>query len=116
MDNDKIKEDGRLPEMSEEIEKYLQALILEKGVKTLPGHVLASIMYDLYVRFIDYLFINVAKAMPKEKFNEFEDLLDEETDQAKIESYIKENVDYKKVMDETFTEFRETFLSTKQTK
>lgn len=108
--NENEQKTDKLPEVAPEIRKYLESLIVDKGIDNLPGDVLADVMYDLYVRFVDYLMINVSKAMPEDKYAEFEEMTMQETNKTKVETFIKENIDYQKVMDETFAEFRDIFL------
>ncbi|OQA04728.1 MAG: hypothetical protein BWY68_00153 [bacterium ADurb.Bin400] len=103
-------EGNGLPEIAPEIRRYLQALIIEKGIDNLPEDILAEVMYDMYVRFADYLIVNVSKALPEGKFYEFEEMMERGEPQTVIQAFIRDNTDYKKVMDETFSEFRETFL------
>lgn len=110
MDEDDKNQAPRIPEISPEIRKYLQSLLIEGGSDILPGDIQADILYDLYVRFIDYLMANVAKALPEEKYYEFQEMLETEVSQAKIEEYIKANIDYSRVMRETFDEFRKIYL------
>ena len=96
--------------ISPEVKKYLQALIIEKGADKLQGEIQAQIMADLFDRFSDYLLVNYATAMEKEKYYQFEEMLSTGSAPSEIEAFIRENTDSAKVTDETMTEFREIFL------
>lgn len=100
---------GQIPQ---EIMNYLTLLIQESKADILPGQIQAKIMMDLYKRLNDYLLININNALQDEKKNEFEDLLENNAEQAKINDFVKANCDYGTVVKSTLDEFRKDYLKT----
>jgi len=99
-----------VPEMTPEVKLYLQSLMREKKIDTLPPKLQAEMLLDLYVRYMDYLLVNTAMSLEGKKRDEFNELLDTGAPQEDVNKFIKKEVDYAKVARKTNQEFREIFL------
>ena len=99
-----------IPEITPEVKVYLQSLMREKKLDTLPSKLQSEMILDLYVRYLDYLLVNIATSLKEDKREKFDDLLDTGAPQEEIDKFIKAEVDYGKVAKETNQEFRDIFL------
>lgn len=89
---------------------FLQSLLMEKGLDSLPGNIQGDMLYDLYLRYNDFLIVSFLKGMDQKARDDFNDLLEKKASEKEIEEFLKERTDYQKIAEETTKEFKQIYL------
>lgn len=97
-----------------EILVFLQSLLMEKGLDDLPGNIQGDIIYDLYLRYNDFLIASFLQNMDEATRNEFNDLVAKEPKEKELEEFLKSKTDYQKIVEDTTNEFRNIYLGNEQ--
>lgn len=105
-----MKQEPNKKEVPKEILVFLQSLLIDKGLDNLPGNIQGDILYDLYLRYNDFLIASFLREMNEETSKKFNDLLEKEPKEKEIEEFFKTNLDYKKIVEDTTNEFRDIYL------
>lgn len=96
------------------ISKFISDIIDAKGYKTLDSDVRRQLEQDLKNRLIDQINRAVLEALPENKIDGFNDLLDRGASQQEVQQYIAtSSVDTKKITLETMLRFRSLYLGDK---
>lgn len=96
------------------ISKFISDIIDAKGYKTLDSDVRRQLEQDLKNRLIDQINRAVLEALPENKIDGFNDLLDRGASQQEVQQYIATSgVDTKKITLETMLRFRSLYLGDK---
>ena len=96
------------------LSKFINDLIDAKGYKTLDSDVRRQLEQDLKNRLIDQIDRAVLEALPENKIEGFNDLLDRNASQQEVQQYIANSgVDTKKITLETMLRFRSLYLGDK---
>lgn len=96
------------------ISKFISDIIDAKGYKTLDSDVRRQLEQDLKNRLIDQINRAVIGALPENKIDGFNDLLDRGASQQEVQQYIATSgVDTKKITLETMLRFRSLYLGDK---
>lgn len=96
------------------LSKFINDLIDAKGYKTLDSDVRRQLEQDLKNRLIDQINRAVLEALPENKIDGFNDLLDRGASQQEVQQYIATSgVDTKKITLETMLRFRSLYLGDK---
>ena len=96
------------------LSKFINDLIDAKGYKTLDSDVRRQLEQDLKNRLIDQIDRTVLEALPENKIDGFNDLLDRGASQQEVQQYIANSgVDTKKITLETMLRFRSLYLGDK---
>lgn len=96
------------------LSKFINDLIDAKGYKTLDSDVRRQLEQDLKNRLIDQIDRTVLEALPENKIDGFNDLLDRGASQQEVQQYIANSgVDTKKITLETMLCFRSLYLGDK---
>ena len=96
------------------LSKFINDLIDAKGYKTLDSDVRWQLEQDLKNRLIDQINRAVLEALPENKIDGFNDLLDRGASQQEVQQYIATSgVDTKKITLETMLRFRSLYLGDK---
>lgn len=97
-----------------EVSKFLRLLMIEKGNDKLPANIQADIMYDLYVRYNNFLTVGFLREMDPETEDEFGKLIEEKATEKEIDTFLRSRIDYSKVVKEVTADFRNIFLGNKK--
>ena len=93
------------------LSKFISDIIDAKGYKTLDSDVRRQLEQDLKNRLIDQINRAVLEALPENKIDGFNDLLDRNASQQEVQQYIANSgVDTKKITLETMLRFRSLYL------
>ena len=96
------------------ISKFISGIIDAKGYKTLDSDVRRQLEQDLKNRLLDQIDRAVLEALPENKIDGFNDLLDRGASQQEVQQYIATSgVDTKKITLETMLRFRSLYLGDK---
>lgn len=96
------------------LSKFISDIIDAKGYKTLDSDVRRQLEQDLKNRLIDQINRAVLEALPENKIDGFNDLLDRGASQQEVQQYIATSgVDAKKITLETMLRFRSLYLGDK---
>ena len=96
------------------LSKFISDIIDAKGYKTLDSDVRRQLEQDLKNRLIDQIDRAVLEALPENKIDGFNDLLDRNASQQEVQQYIANSgVDTKKITLETMLRFRSLYLGDK---
>lgn len=96
------------------ISKFISDIIDAKGYKTLDSDVRRQLEQDLKNRLLDQIDRAVLEALPENKIDGFNDLLDRNASQQEVQQYIATSgVDTKKITLETMLRFRSLYLGDK---
>lgn len=96
------------------LSKFINDIIDAKGYKTLDGDVRRQLEQDLKNRLLDQIDRAVLGALPENKIDGFNDLLDRNASQQEVQQYIANSgVDTKKITLETMLRFRSLYLGVK---
>ena len=96
------------------ISKFISDIIDAKGYKTLDSDVRRQLEQDLKNRLLDQIDGAVLEALPENKIDGFNDLLDRGASQQEVQQYIATSgVDTKKITLETMLRFRSLYLGDK---
>lgn len=96
------------------ISKFISDIIDAKGYKTLDSDVRRQLEQDLKNRLLDQIDRAVLEALPENKIDGFNDLLDRGASQQEVQQYIATSgVDTKKITLETMLRFRSLYLGGK---
>lgn len=96
------------------LSKFISDIIDAKGYKTLDSDVRRQLEQDLKNRLIDQINRAVLEALPENKIDGFNDLLDRGASQQEVQQYIATSgVDTKKITLETMLRFRSLYLGDK---
>lgn len=96
------------------LSKFINDIIDAKGYKTLDGDVRRQLEQDLKNRLLDQIDRAVLRALPENKIDGFNDLLDRNASQQEVQQYIANSgVDTKKITLETMLRFRSLYLGVK---
>jgi hypothetical protein len=96
------------------ISKFISDIIDAKGYKTLDSDVRRQLEQDLKNRLLDQIDRAVLEALPENKIDGFNDLLDRNASQQEVQQYIANSgVDTKKITLETMLRFRSLYLGDK---
>lgn len=96
------------------ISKFISDIIDAKGYKTLDSDVRRQLEQDLKNRLLDQIDRAVLGALPENKIDGFNDLLDRGASQQEVQQYIATSgVDTKKITLETMLRFRSLYLGDK---
>jgi len=96
------------------ISKFISDIIDAKGYKTLDSDVRRQLEQDLKNRLLDQIDRAVLEALPENKIDGFNDLLDHNASQQEVQQYIANSgVDTKKITLETMLRFRSLYLGDK---
>lgn len=96
------------------ISKFISDIIDAKGYKTLDSDVRQQLEQDLKNRLLDQIDRAVLEALPENKIDGFNDLLDRGASQQEVQQYIATSgVDTKKITLETMLRFRSLYLGDK---
>ena len=94
--------------------KFINDIIDAKNFKTLDSDVRRQLEQDLKNRLLDQIDRAVLGALPENKIDGFNDLLDRNTSQQEVQQYIANSgVDTKKITLETMLRFRYLYLGDK---
>lgn len=96
------------------LSKFISDIIDAKGYKTLDSDVRRQLEQDLKNRLLDQIDRAVLRALPENKIDGFNDLLDRNASQQEVQQYIANSgVDTKKITLETMLRFRSLYLGVK---
>ena len=96
------------------LSKFMSDIIDAKGYKTLDSDVRRQLEQDLKNRLLDQIDRAVLEALPENKIDGFNDLLDRGASQQEVQQYIATSgVDTKKITLETMLRFRSLYLGDK---
>lgn len=96
------------------ISKFISDIIDAKGYKTLDSDVRRQLEQDLKNRLLDQIDRAVLEALPENKIDGFNDLLDRGASQQEVQQYIANSgVDTKKITLEAMLRFRSLYLGDK---
>lgn len=96
------------------LSKFISDIIDAKGYKTLDSDVRRQLEQDLKNRLLDQIDRAVLEALPENKIDGFNDLLDRNASQQEVQQYIANSgVDTKKITLETMLRFRSLYLGDK---
>ncbi len=96
------------------ISKFISDIIDAKGYKTLDSDVRRQLEQDLKNRLLDQIDRAVLEALPENKIDGFNNLLDRGASQQEVQQYIATSgVDTKKITLETMLRFRSLYLGDK---
>ena len=96
------------------LSKFISEIIDAKGYKTLDSDVRRQLEQDLKNRLLDQIDRAVLEALPENKIDGFNDLLDRNASQQEVQQYIANSgVDTKKITLETMLRFRSLYLGVK---
>lgn len=96
------------------LSKFINDIIDAKNFKTLDSDVRQQLEQDLKNRLLDQIDRVVLGALPENKIDGFNDLLDRNASQQEIQQYIANSgVDTKKITLETMLRFRSLYLGVK---
>lgn len=96
------------------LSKFINDIIDAKGYKTLDGDVRRQLEQDLKNRLLDQIDRAVLRALPENKIDGFNDLLDRNASQQEVQQYIANSGVYtKKITLETMLRFRSLYLGDK---
>ena len=96
------------------LSKFISDIIDAKGYKTLDSDVRRQLEQDLKNRLLDQIDRAVLEALPENKIDGFNDLLDRGASQQEVQQYIATSgVDTKKITLETMLRFRSLYLGDK---
>ena len=96
------------------LSKFINDIIDAKNFKTLDSDVRRQLEQDLKNRLLDQIDRAVLGALPENKIDGFNDLLDRNASQQEIQQYIANSgVDTKKITLETMLRFRSLYLGVK---
>ena len=96
------------------LSKFINDIIDAKNFKTLDSEVRQQLEQDLKNRLLDQIDRAVLGALPENKIDGFNDLLDRNASQQEVQQYIANSgVDTKKITLETMLRFRSLYLGVK---
>lgn len=96
------------------LSKFINDIIDAKNFKTLDGDVRRQLEQDLKNKLLDQIDRAVLGALPENKIDGFNDLLDRNASQQEVQQYIANSgVDTKKITLETMLRFRSLYLGVK---
>ena len=96
------------------LSNFINDIIDAKNFKTLDSDVRQQLEQDLKNRLLDQIDRAVLGALPENKIDGFNDLLDRNASQQEIQQYIANSgVDTKKITLETMLRFRSLYLGVK---
>lgn len=96
------------------LSKFINDIIDAKNFKTLDGDVRRQLEQDLKNRLLDQIDRAVLEAVPEDKIDGLNDLLDRDASQQEVQQYIANSgVDTKKITLETMLRFRSLYLGVK---
>ena len=96
------------------LSKFINDIIDAKGYKTLDGDVRRQLEQDLKNRLLDQIDRAVLGALPENKIDGFNELLDRDASKQEIQQYVATSgVDTKKITLETMLRFRSLYLGDK---
>lgn len=96
------------------LSKFINDIIDAKNFKTLDSDVRRQLEQDLKNRLLDQIDRAVLGALPENKIDGFNDLLDRNASQQEVQQYIANSgVDTKKITLETMLRFRSLYLGVK---
>ena len=96
------------------LSKFINDIIDAKNFKTLDSDVRQQLEQDLKNRLLDQIDRAVLGALPENKIDGFNDLLDRNASQQEVQQYIANSgVDTKKITLETMLRFRSLYLGVK---
>ncbi len=96
------------------LSKFINDIIDAKNFKTLDSDVRRQLEQDLKNRLLDQIDRAVLRALPENKIDGFNDLLDRNASQQEVQQYIANSgVDTKKITLETMLRFRSLYLGVK---
>ena len=89
---------------------FIDRLVEEKGLTNLDTETLNEVKADLSKRLERRIDAEVLRAMPPDKLEEFDRLLDQDSDEA-LQSFCQQNIkDYDQVIASALLGFRNTYL------
>lgn len=90
---------------------FLELLLEKAGMSDLPEDILANMLADLYVRFINFTMTNIVSSLTKEQVIEFEEFLSKNPDEYDVEYYLKNNLsNFPELIQNNMKEFEKTYL------
>ena len=96
------------------LSKFINDIIDAKNFKTLDSEVRQQLEQDLKNKLLDKIDRAVLGALPENKIDGFNDLLDRNASQQEVQQYIANSgVDTKKITLETMLRFRSLYLGVK---
>lgn len=96
------------------LSKFINDIIDAKNFKTLNSDIRRQLEQDLKNRLLDQIDRAVLGALPENKIDGFNDLLDRNASQREVQQYIANSgVDTKKITLETMLRFRSLYLGVK---
>lgn len=96
------------------LSKFISDIIDAKGYKTLDSDVRRQLEQDLKNRLLDQIDRAVLRALPENKIDGFNELLDRDASKQEIQQYVATSgVDTKKITLETMLRFRSLYLGDK---
>lgn len=96
------------------LSKFINDIIDAKNFKTLDGDVRQQLEKDLKNRLLDQIDRAVLGALPENKIDGFNELLDRDASKQEIQQYVATSgVDMKKITLETMLRFRSLYLGDK---
>lgn len=96
------------------LSKFINDIIDAKNFKTLDSDFRHQLEQDLKNRLLDQIDRAVLRALPENKIDGFNDLLDSNASQQEVQQYIANSgVDTKKITLETMLRFRSLYLGDK---
>lgn len=96
------------------LSKFINDIIDAKNFKTLDGDVRQQLEQDMKNRLLDQIDRAVLGALPENKIDGFNELLDRDASKQEIQQYVATSgVDTKKITLETMLRFRSLYLGVK---
>ena len=100
----------------DELDKFIRDILNQKQLSGVSPEVEEQLVADLKDRLIDQINRAVIDAMPEDKMDEFNQLLDNDADDAQIQQFVANSgVDTRQVTIETMLRFRSLYLGNKET-
>ncbi len=100
----------------DELDKFIRDILNQKQLSGVSPEVEKQLVADLKERLIDQINRAIIDAMPEDKMDEFNQMLDSDVDDAQIQQFVANSgVDTRQVTIETMLRFRSLYLGDKET-
>lgn len=96
--------------------EYVNRLIQEKGFTDVQEEVMSELKMDLEKRVEKVLYAEILKALPPEKLEEFEKLLDEDVSEEVTQNFLKEHIEgMENIITTTLVRFKDIYIGKTET-
>lgn len=96
------------------VDTFLQNLLIQKGLTSLDAESKEAIMIDLHERLDEFIMVRTMAELSDEDVEQVEKMLDEGKDIAEIRAFAAERInDYTTFLTSTLLEFQDVYLSGK---